>query len=77
MAYVQIVLGLVKLASALAQYFERQGYLRMGEAAAIAEGMKKEASDVEIALKARQAARDAAARNPSSVLEDDGFRRPD
>lgn len=77
MSYVQIVLGLVKLASALAKYFERQGYLKQGEANAILDGMKKETLNVEIALKVRRDARQYNELNPDRVRDDDGFRRPD
>jgi hypothetical protein len=76
-SYVQIVLGIVKLASALAKYFERQGYLKEGETKAILEGMRREAQDVEVALEARVAARRAFERNPDGVRDDDGFKRPD
>lgn len=77
MSYVQIVLGLVQLASALAKYFERRGYLKQGEANAILEGMKKETANVEIALAARQQQRTDNALHPDRVRDDDGFKRPD
>lgn len=77
MSYVQIVLGIVKLATALARYFERRGYLKQGEAAAILDGMKKETADVEIALSARRDARSELERDPDRLRDDDGFKRPD
>jgi hypothetical protein len=77
MAYVQIVLGLIKLATSLAKYFERQGYLKQGEAKAILDAMEREAKDVEIALKIRRDARTEFERDPSGVRNDDGFKRPD
>jgi hypothetical protein len=77
MSYVQIVLGLIKLATALARYFERRGYLKDGEQKAILEGLQREAQDVEIAIKARADARIDLERDPGRLRDDDGFKRPD
>jgi hypothetical protein len=75
MSYVQIVLGLVKLATAIAKYFERQGYLKQGEAKAILDGMEKETQDVAVALSVRRDTRNFNERNPDRVRDDDGFKR--
>lgn len=77
MTYAKIVLALVSLAGSLARFFERQGYLKQGEANAILEGLQKETKDVEIALKARADARRDHELDPGGVRDDDGFKRPD
>jgi len=75
--YAKIVLALLSLAGSLARFFERQGYLKQGEANAILEGMKKETRDVETALSARRDARRELERSPDRMRDDDGFKRTD
>jgi hypothetical protein len=77
MTYAKIVLALINLAGSLAKFFERQGYLKQGEAKAILDGMKKETADVEIALSARRDTRRELERDPGRLRDDDGFKRPD
>lgn len=74
---ISIVSALLGLAKWLVAYAEQRRWMDAGAAQAALRGIDDADKAIKDASDARQSVRDRHARDPSSVRDDDGFKRPD
>jgi hypothetical protein len=74
-AVIGILAGIVKLALAVAAWLHDLRIMREGERKRETEDAQRTISTIKKAKDAADSVRDAAARDPASVMRDDGFRR--
>jgi hypothetical protein len=74
-AVIGILAGIVKLALAVAAWLHDLRIMREGERKREAEDAQRKISAIKKAKDAADSVRDAAARDPASIMRDDGFRR--
>jgi hypothetical protein len=74
-AIIGIIAGIVKLALALSAWLRDLQIMREGERKREAEDAQRTIITVKKAKDAADSVRDAAARDPASIMRDDGFRR--
>jgi hypothetical protein len=74
-AIIGIIAGIVKLALALSAWLRDLRIMREGERKQEAEDAQRTISTIKKAKEAADSVRNSAARDPASILRDDGFRR--
>lgn len=74
---ISIISALLGLAKWFVAYAEQRRWMDAGAALAALRGIDDADKAIKAASDARQTVRDRHARDPASVLDDDGFKRPD
>jgi hypothetical protein len=81
MVSVSTIISIISASLALLRWFvnysQQQKWLEQGEADTILKVLQNADENVKKAKQARQAVRDQLKRDPSSILQDDGFQRRD
>lgn len=72
-----IISAVFTVARWLVGYAEKQKWMEAGAAEAALKGLREADAAIATANKARADMRDSITRNPGSLRDDDGFRRPD
>lgn len=73
----RIIGGLFDVAGKLFDYLNRKQMVDLGKTAEKLESLKARVDAAGKAVRAREAVREHMARNPDSIVSDDGFKRPD
>jgi hypothetical protein len=76
-AAISIISALLGIARVLTNYAEQQKWINAGAAAATLQGLQDADVAISKATKARELVRANSVRDPSSIMRDDQFKRPD
>ena len=74
---ISIISAVLAIARWLVGYAEQNKWLKAGAAEATLKGLQDADAAIAAANQARADVRDTIARNPDSLRDDDGYRRPD
>lgn len=77
MTWLKLAAGLIAIVQWLIGYLHDRKLIQQGERDAALKGLQEANESIETARAAREAVRSEHARNPDSVMSDDGFRRKD